>query len=203
MSLKFHACLRTGLILLSLFFILFQGCKSSQPTASGNNFLAPGYKKEDYKKILVLALVKPERNKKQMEDAIAGDLKDRRYPTVPAYKDFPEGTQIDTASFRKRVIEAGYDAAIVVSYLGQVERVQEHTQYDGTFFSIFYGYYSMFDVGETTVGNAFFQVDFFTKDKVGTQWRAPIRVNTTNDLPLLLQMIARNLRIQITGDNII
>ena len=202
---RFLMQIKTILVISILgIFLLQTSCKSSQADGTtSTNFIAPGYKKQDYKKILVIALLQPEKNKKQVEDAIVSELRERRYPVHASYKDFPEDLKTDTANLRKKVTEAGYDAAIVLSYLGQSSSTQEFVSFDGTFFSIFYGNYVTFDIDAQNVGNAFFQCDFFTKDVKGTQWRAPIRVNTSNDRSLLLQMISRNLRIQIVGDRII
>ncbi len=201
---KFYRPFNSFLFLVILTIIIFQpACKSSQTSTSSTNFIAPGYKKQDYKKILVIALLQPERNRRLVEDAIVSDLKDRRYPVHASYKDFPEDLKSDTANLRKKISEAGYDGAIVISYLGQTQATVEHAQFDGSFFSIFYGNFVVFDMEAQSVGNAFFQCDFFTRDTKGTQWRAPIRVNTSNDRSLLLQMIARNLRLQITSDRII
>ena len=202
---KFLMRIKTIVLMAILAIFLMQtSCKSSQTAATDSpNFIAPGYKKQDYKKILVIALLQPERNKKQVEDAIVSELSERRYPVHASYKDFPEDLKTDTANLRKKVTEAGYDAAIVLTYLGQNSTTQEFASYDGTFFSIFYGYYVTIDIDTQNIGNAFFQCDFFTKDSKGTQWRAPIRVNTSNDRSLLLQMIARNLRLQIVSDKII
>ena len=186
-----------------IFFLFLSGCSSSQQASGSGNFIAPGYKKKDYKKILVLALIENESFKRKIEDAVVTELKDRRYPVRAAHLDFPLKMKMDTAEIRKRVTEAGYDAAILVTYLGRKETIVEHAEYNGTMYSLFYGYYNVIDLDTRDVGNAFFQCDFFVKDSRGTQWRAPVRVNTDNEQSLLLQMIARNVRIQIVGDKII
>jgi hypothetical protein len=175
--------------------------ESSAPAAS-NSFIAPGYVKKDYKKILVLARLEQETYRKRIEKALVSEFKERRYNVVPSYDFLTPEMLKDSLHLRSRLEEMGFDAALVLTGLAQMTDVTEQYKYNGAMYSVFYGPYTSLDL-ETRSGKVvYFQCDFFVKDVPGTQWRAPVSVKL-GDLDIAEQQLAIQARKRIQADKIL
>lgn len=190
-------------VIVATLMITITACSSSKTTSSTTNFIAPGYQKKDYKKILVLTLVEQPIYQKRIEDAVVKEFKERGYPFQPAHINFPGDIRKDTANLRTRIENEGYDAALVLTYLGEMSGIQEQAHYNGNMYSVFYGSYPVYDVDTKSIKTAVFQCDFYVNDKKGTQWRAPVSVRRNNDAIITLQLLSRSIRQQIMGDKIL
>lgn len=190
-------------LVIGLAIISGGGCSSSKTTTASPNFIAPGYVKKDYKKILVLTLVEQPIYQKRIEDAVVKEFKERGYPFHAAHINFPGDIRKDTANLRSRIENEGYDAAMVLTYLGEMSGIQEQAHYNGNMYSVFYGSYPVYDVDTKSVKTAVFQCDFYVHDTKGTQWRAPVSVRRNNDIDITLQLLSRTIRQKIMGDKIL
>ena len=193
---------RSLLIVFALAVFIY-GCGSSKPAANDTSFIAPGYEKKSYKKILVLTLVEQPIYQKKIEDALVVELKDRGYPVSAANINVPGDLRKDTANLRKKVEGEGYDGALVLTYLGETTVVQDQAHYNGNVYSVFYGAYPTYDLETKAIKSAVFQCDFYVHGKTGTQWRAPVRVKRGTDINVAIEELSRLVRQKIVADKII
>ncbi len=194
---------RCFMVIVALGLIIGGSCSSSKTTTASPDFIAPGYVRKDYKKILVLTLVEQPIYQKKIEDAVAKEFKERGYPFHVAHVNFPGDIRKDTANLRAKIENEGYDAALVLTYLGEMTGIQEQAHYNGNMYSVFYGSYPTYDVDTKSVKTAVFQCDFYVHDRKGTQWRAPVSVRRDNDNDITLQSLSRSIRQKILGDKIL
>ena len=181
------------------------GCSSSkQGTApTSNSFIAPGYVKQDYKKILVICKIDPETYRKRIEKGIVTELKDKRYPAGAAFEFVTQQLIADSVKLRATVEGMGYDAAILITYLGQLTAVQDEYTSNGNMYNIFNGSYPVLDLETSAQKVAYFQTDFFVAGKLGTQWRSNIRAKLGRDLDIATEQMAMELRKKLQADRIL
>jgi hypothetical protein len=192
---------------LSITFLL-DACSSSKPAAAvtsndPNVFIAPGYVKQNYKKILVLALAEEATKAKLVEDAVSKEFKGNGYKTVPAYTVVTPELLKDSARLRSTLQSEGYDAAIVLSYLGKVSSTMDQYRFSGTMFSVFYGAVGVFDLETREINTGFAQVDFFIAGKLGTQYRAALPLQMSNSRETILQQLGITCRKKLVNDRIL
>jgi hypothetical protein len=125
------------------------------------NFIAPGYVKKEYKKILVLVRVDPDIFRKRIEKSMLKELKDRKYNASASYEFVTVEMMKDTLALRDKVKEIGFDAALVLTYLGEMTGVTDNYQYNGNIYSVFYGAYPTYDLDTRSSKTAYFQADFY------------------------------------------
>jgi hypothetical protein len=198
---------RIGVLSLVLAIALtgLSACSSSKESASSapKNFVAPGYVKKDYKHILILVRVDPDIFRKRIEKSLIKEFKDRRY-NVSGSLDFvtPELLK-DTLALRNKVLEMGFDAAIVVSYLGELSTITEHANYDGSIYSLYWGTFPVYDTDTRSTKTRYFQADFYRLDGKGTQWRAGFSADLSGDPDFGLMIMAEKIRKNIEADKIL
>ena len=187
-------------------FALFS-CSSSKPAAAGsgdpNVFVAPGYVKKDYKKLLVLAIAEEAAKQKLVEDAISKEFKDNGYKTTSAYTVVTPELLRDSLKLRSTLEAEGFDAAIVVRYLGKVGTTMDQYKYTGTMYSVFYGSVGVFDLDTREVSTGFAQVDLFVSGKPGTQYRSAIPLQMSNSRETILQQLSLSIRKKLVNDRIL
>lgn len=188
-----------------LLFVLFTGCassKSSTPAASGN-FIAPDYVKKNYSKILVICKIDPDTYRKRVERGVVSELKDHRYNAGTAYEFVTSDLMADTAKLRSTIEGQGYDAAILLTYLGQLTTVTDEYTVNGNMYNILGGSYPVVGLETDAQKVAHFQADFFIAGKRGTQWRSTVRGKLGRDLDIATQQMAMELRKKLQADRIL
>lgn len=136
-------------ILLTVLFLA--GCSS---TTMQSSWKAPGatYTKEQFKKVMVVALFKDETTRRIAEDKIAA-----KNPTFRAsYMNLGKDQQnLDEAAFKEVVKKDGYDGVLTVHLID----IQSSTSYvPGTYQGGYYGWY-----GRNYGG--FYSPGYYTEDK--------------------------------------
>ena len=136
-------------IILIVFFLV--SCSSTRMQSS---WKAPGatYTKEQFKKVMVVALFKDETSRRIAEDKIAA-----KNPTFRAsYMVLGKNQQnMDEATFKAIVAKEGYDAVLTLHLVD----VQSSTSYvPGTYQGGYYGWYGMNYGG-------FYQQGYYTENK--------------------------------------
>jgi len=196
-------------ICLAFSAILFlNSCSSSKPAAAAtsndpNVFIAPGYVKQNYKKILVLALAGDPAKQKVIEDAVSKEFKGNGYKTIPAYSVVTPELLRDSTKLRSTIESEGFDAAIVLSYLGKVGTTMDQYKFTGSMYSVFYGAVGVFDLDTREISTGFAQVDFFTAGKLGTQYRASLPLQMNNSRETILQQLGISCRKKLVNDRIL
>ena len=143
-------------------------------------YIAPGYEKKKYQKIMVLAMLKEPVYRKRVEKALVDQLKDRNYKVVASTEIFTDEMLKDTLAIRKTAEDAGIDAAILLTSLGTSSQTVEHAGFDGSFWG-WYGFtFAVIDLDTRTASVNYMQMDFLVKGKAGSQYRVAIPVNTSN-----------------------
>lgn len=138
----------TGIFIGSLFFY---ACSS---TTMQSSWKAPGatYTKEQFKKVMVVALFKDETNRRVAEDKIAA-----RNPAFhTSYMALgPNQQNMDEAAFKEFVKKEGYDAVLTLHLVD----IQNSTSYvPGTYQGGYYGWYG-------THYGGFYSPGYYTEDK--------------------------------------
>jgi hypothetical protein len=197
-----------SLCLAFSFLAFLNACSSSKPAAPAvsndpNVFIAPGYVKQNYKKILVLALAGDPSKQKVIEDAVSKEFKGNGYKTIPAYSVVTPELLKDSTKLRSTIESEGFDAAIVLSYLGQVGTTMDQYKFTGSMYSVFYGAVGVFDLDTRSVSTGFAQVDFFTAGKLGTQYRAALPLQMNNSRETILQQLGITCRKKLVNDRIL
>ena len=191
------------LLLSTLLAAMIMGCNTQKPsTTQSANFIAPDYVKKDYKKILVICRIDPETYRKRIEKGIVSELNDHRYNAGPAYEFVTQDLIRDSLKLRSTVETKGYDAAILLTYLGQMTSVQDQYTLNGNMYSVLAGSYPVVDLETSAQKIAYFQADFFIAGKRGTQWRSNVRAKLGRDLDIATQQMAMELRKKMQADRI-
>lgn len=182
---------------------MIMGCSTQKSSnTQSTNFIAPDYVKKDYKKILVICRIDPETYRKRIEKGIVSELNDHRYNAGPAYAFVTQDLIRDSLKLRSTVEALGYDAAILLTYLGQMTSVQDQYTLNGNMYSVLAGSYPVVDLETSAQKIAYFQTDFFIAGKRGTQWRSNVRAKLGRDLDIATQQMAMELRKKMQADRI-
>ena len=108
-----------------LSIIILYSCGANKYTTAEKNdtgaYIAPGYKKKKYQKIMVIAMLKQPEYRKRVEKSLVDQLKARNYKVVASTEIFTEEMLKDTLAIRKTAEDAGIDAAIVLTSLDQFQ----------------------------------------------------------------------------------
>lgn len=199
--------LRSISILLFTAMVALQSCSGSKSATDAKNdpsvFVAPGYVKQDYKKILVLARAEDAAKEKLVEDAVAKEFKSNGYKVVPSYTVVPPELLKDTVQLRAKIESEGFDGAIVLTWLGKVGKTVDQYKYSGTMYSVFYGATGVFDLETRDVSTGYVQVDFFVAGKLGTQYRAGLPIGMSNGREAILQQLSISCRKKLVNDRIL
>lgn len=167
------------------------------------NFIAPGYTKKEYKKILVLAHVDPDIFRKRIERNVIEEFRGRKYNVEGSLEFFKPEMLADSQALRQIIIDRGYDAVIALTYLGNMTSVRDDYYANGNIYNVFSGAYPVFDLDTKSSQNYYFQADFFTLGGKGTQWRAPVMAKGGQDPDRALSDMANVLRRMMQDDGIL
>jgi hypothetical protein len=189
--------------ILATGFILSCGSSKTATTTNSDAFVAPGYVKQNYKKILVLAVAQDASKRKLVEDAVSKEFKGNGYKTIPAYTVTTPELLKDSARLRSTLEAEGFDAAILISYLGKVGKTMDQYSYSGTMYSVFYGSVGVFDLDTREISTGYAQVDFFVAGKLGTQYRSALPLQMNNSRETILQQLSISTRKRLVNDKIL
>jgi hypothetical protein len=193
-------------LVVFLAFTMFFGlsCGSSKETSSENkNFIAPGYIKKDYQKILVLAHVDPDIFRKRIERNVIEEFKAHKYKVEGSLEFFKPEMLTDSLTLRDEILKRGFDAAIVLTYLGEMTGTRDTYNYNGNVYSVFYGAYPVFDLDTKATKTYYFQADFFTLQGKGTQWRSGVSAKGGQDADRAFSDMGYMLRRKMQDDKIL
>lgn len=183
---------------------MISACSSSkQSTEKSSNFVANDYVKKEYKKMLILVRVDPDIFRKRIEKALVKEFKDRKYNVSGSLEFVTPELMKDTLALRNKVLEMGFDAAIVVTYMGEMSSITEHQVYDGNPYNLFWGTFPVYDTDTKGVKTRYFQGDFYRLDGKGTQWRAGFSADLSGDPDFALMNMATKIRKTMESDNIL
>ncbi len=196
------------LFIISLvFFIALAGmsaCSSSKETQTktSDSYIAPDYVKRDYKNILILARVDPDMFRRRIERSVIKEFKSRRY-NVSGSTDFitPELMK-DTITLKNKVVEMGFDALLVVTFMGEISSISQNVAFNGNIYS-FFGAFPVYSLETRGNKTRYFQTDFYRLDGRGTQWRSGFAANLDGDPDFGLDKMSVNIRKRIERDKIL
>jgi hypothetical protein len=176
---------------------------SKETTTQKTSFIAPGYVKKKYNKILVLAHVDPDIFRKRIERNVMEEFKDRKYNVEGSLEFFKREMAADTAALKQEILSRGFDGALVLTYLGDMTQVSDTYMANGNIYNIFSGAYPVFDLDTRATKNYYFQADFFTLGGKGTQWRSGVMARGGQDADVALRDMANVLRRKMQDDGIL
>ena len=187
--------------------LLMNSCSAPQEistSASGSqSYVAPGYVKKKYNKIMVVAILQDNAYRKRAENALVNELKSRGFKVIPSIDIFPNEMLKDTVAMKSAAEAAGIDAAITVRFVGAVTNVADESHAVGSTWG-FYGFtYGVFTTESTTATTGLVQLDFFVKDKIGTQYRTGLPFKKSNAVDDALTEFSIQARRRLVTDKIL
>lgn len=196
-------------ISLVAIFIFISSCfntketGASQSTQGSDSYIAPGYQKKKYKKIMVMALLPENTYRKRLELSLVKELESRGFKVVPSINIYTNEMLKDSVKMRATAEAAGVDAAIVLHYLGNATTISQEGHYNSNIYS-FYGYpFSVVDVETSSIKTGLIQLDFYVGDTMGTQYRTGVVLKESNQSDVALLEFAINARRNLVGDKIL
>jgi hypothetical protein len=192
------------LICLSVFTLLScGGSKSAAEKKDTGSYIAPGYERKKYKKIMVIALLQQTVFRKRVEKALVDQLRDRKFNVVGSTEIFPDEMLNDTLQMHKTAEENGIDAAVVISTLGTNSKTVDRVFLSGSFYG-FYGFnFYIIDLESRNAQVIYMQMDFLVADKLGTQYRVAVPVNISNGSSTALVQFGLTARNRLISDRIL
>lgn len=193
------------LALLALVIAFAAACGASKDSTQERNqsFIAPGYVKKSYNKILVLAHVDPDIFRKRIERNVMEEFRKRKYNVAGSLDFFKPEMANDSMALRKEIMDRGFDAALVITYLGEMTGISENFNYNGNVYTVFGGGYPVFDLNTRANKTYYFQADFFTLEGKGTQWRYGASFPGGQDPDRGLSDMANRIRRKMQDDKIL
>ena len=194
------------LISLGLLIVIasLTSCSSSKETKTktSDSYIAPDYIKRDYKNILILARVDPDMFRRRIERSVIKEFKSRRY-NVSGSTDFvtPELMK-DTITLKNKVVEMGFDALLVVTFMGEMSGISQNIVFNGNIYS-FFGAFPVYNLETRGNKTRYFQTDFYRLDGRGTQWRSGFAANLDGDPDFGLDKMSVQIRKRIERDKIL
>lgn len=195
-------------ILAALSFVLIiSACKAPQEisTSAGGtkSYIAPGYAKKKYSKIMVMALLPDNSYRKRAENSLVSELKARGYKVIPSTEIFTNEMLKDTLAMRSRAEAAGVDAAVTMRFLGAVSNISDQSHYNGNMYSFFGTPYAVFDMETSNVKTGFVQLDFFVAGRDGTQYRTGLPFKMSNAIESAFTEFSIQARRRLINDGIL
>jgi ABC-type branched-subunit amino acid transport system substrate-binding protein len=194
-------------LLVALAVFMLYSCGGTKATTADKNdtgaYIAPDYKKKKYKKILVLAMLQQIEYRKRVEKSLVDQLKARNFSVVASTELFTDEMLKDTLAIRKTAEDAGIDAAILLTSLGTDSKTVDRAAFNGNMFGWFGFTFAVVDQTSNVAKVNYMQMDFLLKDKLGTQYRVAVPVNTSNNSDVALQQFSLQARNRLITDKIL
>jgi hypothetical protein len=193
------------LSLLALVMALVAACGAPKNSVDVKNqsFIAPGYVKKSYNKILVLAHVDPDIFRRRIERNVIEAFRNRKYNVAGSLDFFKPEMANDSLALRKEILDRGFDAALVLTYIGEMTGVNDVYNYNGNVYTVFGGGFPVFDLDTKATKTYYFQADFFTLEGKGTQWRFGASFHNRQDPDAGLSDMANKIRRKMQDDKIL
>jgi hypothetical protein len=206
MTRSFSKNCNSFLISLALLIVIasLTACSSSKETKTktSDSYIAPDYVKRDYKNILILARVDPDMFRRRIERSVIKEFKSRRYNVSGSTEFVTPELMKDTISLKNKVVEMGFDALLVVTYLGEISSISENIVFNGNIYS-FFGAFPVYNLETRGNKTRYFQTDFYRLDGRGTQWRSGFAANLDGDPDFGLDKMSVQIRKRIERDKIL
>jgi len=196
-----------NILLACISLIILVSCGANKYTQAEKNdtgaYIAPGYEKKKYKKIMVIAMLREPIYRKRVEKAVVEELAARNFNMVASTDIFTDEMMKDTAKIRQTAIDAGVDAAIVLTSLGTNSQTVNRAEFDGSFYGWYGMAFAVIDVSSSSANVNYMQMDFIVEDKLGSQYRVALPINTTNNSEVALETLGLTARNRLLDDKIL
>ena len=187
--------------------LLLAACSAPHETstnaAGSQSYVAPGYQKKKYNKIMVMALLPDNTFRKRAETSVVNELKNRGFKVIPSTEIFTNEMLKDTAAMRSTAEAAGVDAAITMRFLGSVSNISDQGTYNGNVYSFMGTPYAVYDIETSNVKTGFVQIDFFVANTLGTQYRTGLPFKMSNSADAAFTEFAIQTRRRLINDRIL
>ena len=194
-------------LLACLAVFMLYSCGGTKATTAEKNdtgaFIAPDYKRKKYNKIMVIAMLRQTEYRKRVEKSLVDQLKARNVKVVASTEIFTDEMMKDTLAIRKTAEDEGIDAAVLLTSMGTNSKTVDRVGFNGSFFAWFGFTFAVVDVMSGTAQVNYMQMDFICKDKLGSQYRVAIPVNTSNNSEVALQQFGLTARNRLITDKIL
>lgn len=199
---------RYSWFLLFLPVILFSACTSSKPAT--NSYVAPGYVKRNYSKILVLARLRDEIARKKVETSLSDLLNRSGYKGATTYNLITLDDLTTRERFLAKIDTSTFDAIIVLSYMGANTSVSGQTTVSSTtpigstnFFDIYTSPAYDFNYDTKAQVAGYVNASFFTKESYQKQWSSILQINLSNGLDFASDFLAGTALASMKRDKIL
>lgn len=199
--------MRWRLATLATLLVVIAACSAphevSTSATGSKSYVAPGYAKKKYNKIMVMALLADNTYRKRAENSLVTELKARGFKVIPSTDIFTNEMLKDTAALRSTAEAHGVDAAITMQFLGAVSNVSDQGKFNGSMYSFFGTPYAVVDVETFNVRTGMVQLDLFTADKLGTQYRTGLPFKISNGIESAFAEFGIQARRRLIDDRIL
>jgi len=152
---------------------------------------------------MVIAMLRQTEYRKRVEKSLVDQLKARNFKVVASTEIFTDEMMQDTLAIRKIAEDEGIDAAVLLTSMGTNSKTVDRVGFNGSFFAWFGFTFAVVDVMSGTAQVNYMQMDFLIKDKLGSQYRVAIPVNTSNNSEVALQQFGLTARNRLITDKIL
>jgi hypothetical protein len=160
------------------------------------------YKKNKYKKIMVIAPFTPPTYRKRFELALVDGLKDRRIKAFSSTEIITNEDLLDTTLLLQKIIDSKADGVVVLNYLAGASKTTEQIHFAGPIY--IYGMaFANFDLDTRKTTAGLIQIDFYTPPTRGTKYRSGVIINLTNNSDTILEEFKIKATKKLTGDKIL
>lgn len=194
----------------ALVFALFS-CGTSKPVAGTESYIAPGYTKKKYDKILVLGTMKDDVGRKKAETTLVDLLNRSGYKAGATYAFFNMNDIKSREELQEKVKSYPFDAIIVLTYMGASTTISDNVGVASTtpivtswnFFDLYTSpaYDFNYDAQAQKAGKVY--ASFYTSEKYEKQWGTVIQVNMNNGIEMGTEMLAGGVLSRLKRDKIL
>lgn len=193
-----------------LAFVLFS-CGSSKPAAGTESYIAPGYQKKKYDKLLVLGTMKDEVGRKKAETTLVDLLNRSGYKAGATYTFFNMNDIKSREELQEKVKTYPFDGIIVLTYMGASTTISDNVGVASTtpivtswnFFDLYTSpaYDFNYDAQAQKSGKVY--ASFYTSEKYEKQWGSVVQVNMNNGLEMGTEILAGAVLTRLKRDKIL
>ncbi|ULQ50608.1 hypothetical protein [Flavihumibacter fluvii] len=186
-------------------------CGASQPAAGTESYIAPGYQKKKFDKMLVLGTMKDEVGRKKAETSLVDLLNRSGYKAGATYTFFNINEIKSREELQEKVKTFPFDAIIVLTYLGTSTTITDNVGVASTtpvvtswnFFDLYTSpaYDFTYDAQAQKAGKVY--ASLYTSEKYEKQWGTIIQLNMSNGVDMAADILAGNVLGRMKRDKIL
>lgn len=186
-------------------------CGASKPAPGTESFIAPGYQKKKFDKILVLGTMKDEVGRKKAESSLVDLLNRSGYKAGVTYTSFNMNDIKSREELQEKVKSFPFDAIIVLTYMGASTSISDNVGVASStpavtswnFFDLYTSpaYDFTYDALAQKAGKVY--ASLYTSEKYEKQWGSVVQVSLNNGVEMATEMLAGSVLARLKRDKVL